>query len=41
LDTIIALEKSAGAEIHETDTAKKDKVESDRAKAEGIRLKAM
>ncbi|KAK2564036.1 hypothetical protein P5673_012253 [Acropora cervicornis] len=41
LDTIIALEESADAEVHDADSAKKEKIESDRAKAEGIRLKAM
>ena len=41
LDTIIASEESADAEVHDADSAKKEKIESDRAKAEGIRLKAM
>ena len=40
-DTIIALEESAEAEVHDADSAKKEKVESDRAKVEGIRLNAM
>ena len=41
LDTIIALEESADAEVHEADTVRAKKVESERAKAESIRLKAM
>ena len=41
LDTIIALEESADAEVHDADSVKKEKIESDRAKAEDIRLKAM
>ena len=41
LDTITALEESADAEVHDADSAKKEQIESDRAKAEGIRLKAM
>lgn len=41
LNTIIDLEESADTKIHDADFALKEKIESDKAKAEGIRLKAM
>ena len=41
MDTIIGLKESADAEVHEADTIRAKKGESDRAKAESIRLKAM
>ena len=41
MDTIIALKESADAEVHDADAANREKIESDRVKAEGIRLKAM
>ena len=41
LEQIIALEESAEAEQQETGREKNRKIESDRAKAEDIRLKAM
>lgn len=33
LDTIIPLEESADLEVHDADAAKREKIESDRAKA--------
>jgi len=41
LDTIIALEESADAQSQEASAEKSEKIESDRAKAEDARLKAM
>ena len=41
LDTIIALEESADAQSQEVSAEKSEKIESDRAKAEDARLKAM
>ena len=41
LNTIIALEESPDTKVNDADFALKEKIESDRAKAEGIRLKAL
>ena len=41
LDTIIALEESADVQLQEVSAEKGEKIESDRAKAEDVRLKAM
>ena len=41
LEEIIALEETADAELQEITTEKREKIESDRAKAEDIRMKAM